>query len=1028
MGFFTGFATGFAQSVDRQLKESIERTRDNIDMVSKWRLKKAEEREKERRKKDQEIETLIRDAAYVIGGDANDVNAQNIAAALYKERGLSGFTDDITFMKEQRNAGVGVRPLDFIQRASVDAPANKYSLSEIVRSLSDAESSYAPSDMVFPKGTIKGSGLISAIAPGFDVTAAGAERATEQMAAIGMTTTPTATSLDFGRFTFDREAMNYHSMDTNSKLNHLNDIIVNPTSSEEAVKKAEERREKLLEVAREQGDDTTQLKALDQQLSLMDPEDEGYADILKQRREIDDKIKLEQAQLEGPEAVLRARAVIAARDGDVAEATRLSREADDLAAGGFVPLETQIARIDEDIQRKIAKHGDAYRNSDGAFAGKGMAEDILNRNRLKTEAANLSGTTPASVNAAYNNIYATAKKNLAISNPKLATALEGLSMTDMTDAAQLGKIIKLLEGSGANAQEEFEKAIAAAVKVNRDQAIAEGWNTKSIDLAAARFQGLDYAALSAAAGQVEAAGTSGAATGTDQTAAALGADTGAAAAADGGTQAATGVTEAALGSQIDPVPDDVTVDKVGAVDRGEDVNIIELTDDQIADLQTDYPNDASGAAKWLSDSLRAGSSYDVLFDEAAKVHKGSSFQDNIQMLVQNADDALEATGYVTTVAGNTTVHPNGVKEATQTLMQNLDIDQATATRLVDIAVDNLNRPLASRFMTDENVRRTLVRENNLSDPLFGGPPRILRRGQAVEQIMAKFGVQEAEATSIINSLFPVGEEAEAEAAPETDDGFSPEKFRDNTIIGQLQNIFGGQDDPMDVDLTSLSTADLNAIITNDASSNAQVAAATQEIIKRSRQPEDAAVAADRDDADVDLSTRNYTPDVIFRGMGRRIPYKKVGDDYYRIKDDGTLAASPADDARKSMLENPNRRDVEQVGGVDVVSDVAVLDQAIEGDNAQKLSAVALAMKYLDGTLSRTEAQELKAILKGPNGAVFAQAVNRVKARRQAEKDVSAYTGTTIRGTDDTLDAGQVAALRKRTNKQRPFARGGLMRR
>ena len=72
-----------------------------------------------------------------------------------------------------------------------------------MKSLSD-ESSYAPSDLVFPKGTIKGSGLISAIAPGFDVTAAGAERATEQMAAIGMTTTPTATSLDFGRFTFDR--------------------------------------------------------------------------------------------------------------------------------------------------------------------------------------------------------------------------------------------------------------------------------------------------------------------------------------------------------------------------------------------------------------------------------------------------------------------------------------------------------------------------------------------------------------------------------------------------------------------------------------------------------------------------------------------------------------------------------------------------------------------------------------------------------------------------------------------------------
>ena len=33
MSFFTGFATGLAKSVDTQLKESIERTRDNIEMV-----------------------------------------------------------------------------------------------------------------------------------------------------------------------------------------------------------------------------------------------------------------------------------------------------------------------------------------------------------------------------------------------------------------------------------------------------------------------------------------------------------------------------------------------------------------------------------------------------------------------------------------------------------------------------------------------------------------------------------------------------------------------------------------------------------------------------------------------------------------------------------------------------------------------------------------------------------------------------------------------------------------------------------
>jgi hypothetical protein len=137
MSFFMGFATGLAKSVDTQLKESIERTRDNIDMVSKWRLKKAEQREIERRSKDKEIEKMIKDAAYVISGDQNNINAQNIAASLYEERGLSGFNEDIEFMREQSKKGI--RPIDFINRANKDLPVRQYSPSEIIRSLSDAE-------------------------------------------------------------------------------------------------------------------------------------------------------------------------------------------------------------------------------------------------------------------------------------------------------------------------------------------------------------------------------------------------------------------------------------------------------------------------------------------------------------------------------------------------------------------------------------------------------------------------------------------------------------------------------------------------------------------------------------------------------------------------------------------------------------------------------------------------------------------------------------------------------------------------
>jgi hypothetical protein len=62
------------------------------------------------------------------------------------------------------------------------------------------------------------------------------------------------------------------------------------------------------------------------------------------------------------------------------------------------------------------------------------------------------------------------------------------------------------------------------------------------------------------------------------------------------------------------------------------------------------------------------------------------------------------------------------------------------------------------------------------------------------------------------------------------------------------------------------------------------------------------------------SVGGVIPDVLFMGMGRAIPYKKVDGEYYRIKEDGTLSESPANSARKAMLDNPKRKDVKRAGG------------------------------------------------------------------------------------------------------------------
>lgn len=50
------------------------------------------------------------------------------------------------------------------------------------------------------------------------------------------------------------------------------------------------------------------------------------------------------------------------------------------------------------------------------------------------------------------------------------------------------------------------------------------------------------------------------------------------------------------------------------------------------------------------------------------------------------------------------------------------------------------------------------------------------------------------------------------------------------------------------------------------------------------------------------------------GMGKTIPYKQVDGEYYRIKDDGTLAKEPVNAARKAMLNDKNRKDIKRTGG------------------------------------------------------------------------------------------------------------------
>tara|TARA_R100000654_G_scaffold8746_2_gene20373 strand:+ start:612 stop:2915 length:2304 start_codon:yes stop_codon:yes gene_type:complete len=286
MSFLTGFATGLAKSVDTQLKESIERTRDNIDMVSKWRLKQAEEREKKRREKGAELDSILSNAAFVISGDANNPEALQMAGDLLKEQGKSAFLTTIASIDDkQRKSDVRVQP--FFARAMEASQTAKSSINpktSIIDAFLDADTSLPTMTTTLPTGFKPGGGLVAKLTD-VDPFALGKSAADEQMRKIGMeipTGAAPASSVKFGKTTFDFEGYNYEIMDINEKLTYLQKEELKPDLTEDDRKKLKDRRESLYQAALNQDDLTIQENMLSDQLNGMKPDDPAREGVVTQ--------------------------------------------------------------------------------------------------------------------------------------------------------------------------------------------------------------------------------------------------------------------------------------------------------------------------------------------------------------------------------------------------------------------------------------------------------------------------------------------------------------------------------------------------------------------------------------------------------------------------------------------------------------------------------------------------------------------------------------------------------------------------
>lgn len=305
MSFLTGFVTGFSQSVDTQLRESIDRTRDNIDMISKWRLKKAEEREAKRKERGKELDDMLSNAAYVISGDANNAQAIQMAGDLLKEQGEKAFLNTIADIdNKQRESGVNVMPF-FTRGAEASTVQSSINpKSSLVNAFLDADTSI-PTMTAFPTDLKPGGGLIARIT-GADPFAMGEARATDQMSQLGITL-PSGEVKDttglFGKTTFDIEGYKYETMDINQKMAYLQQEELKPGITEDELKKIQVRKDNLFKVATANGDLDVQINMLQDRLNSIPSDDPQRGSIANQLKTARRQKKMNEAESDPDESI-----------------------------------------------------------------------------------------------------------------------------------------------------------------------------------------------------------------------------------------------------------------------------------------------------------------------------------------------------------------------------------------------------------------------------------------------------------------------------------------------------------------------------------------------------------------------------------------------------------------------------------------------------------------------------------------------------------------------------------------------------
>ena len=298
--FGTGLVTGFAESANVALQESMDRIRRRIDNVSEYRVKKAISEQEQRAAEVKEVEDLIKQGSKLF---KDNPRASEYAATLLDTYGVDGYKAKIVELQEASyNNPINIS--DYFEISQV-ADITKDGVKPLT--INDYAESYVGGnikvpDYKLPPDAVPDSGLVGAIFGDIDISGRIQSQYESDITAAGYDMDIEVPDVTLGDITFDRFKFDVDTaatFDDRVKLytDRLDDI--NLTPEEQA--KAEKGFDALLTTAVNSRSRDNQTKALYLQLDRSNPGSEKAQGIVQQIASIRRDDRLERAIAMGDE-------------------------------------------------------------------------------------------------------------------------------------------------------------------------------------------------------------------------------------------------------------------------------------------------------------------------------------------------------------------------------------------------------------------------------------------------------------------------------------------------------------------------------------------------------------------------------------------------------------------------------------------------------------------------------------------------------------------------------------------------------